>query len=114
MASNSTYVRGFVVEIAVVEHQPKVINALLRTAIDVLLQLLLYRGHIHRVLDHLEVVLCSGREDKKRSLRDKEPLSRTTTYLAPSTDCYLEGNRIQQRSPWLLGYPGAGYQTEYQ
>ena len=52
------YVARLVVEKTVFEHEAKVIDTLLPTVVDIVLQLLLDGAHVHGVLDHLVVVLC--------------------------------------------------------
>ena len=51
------HIGGLVVEVAVVEHLPVVLDALLSTAVHTVLQLLLDGPHVHGPLDDLEVVL---------------------------------------------------------
>lgn len=51
------HISGLVVEIAVVEHLPVVLNALLSIAVRTVLQLLLNSPHVHGTFDDLEVVL---------------------------------------------------------
>ena len=49
---------GFVVEVAVVEHESEVIDALLSAVVRVKFQFLFDGAHIHWGFHHLEIVLC--------------------------------------------------------
>jgi hypothetical protein len=51
-----SHISRFVVEVTVIEHLPIVLYALLGTAVDTVLQVLLDGPHVHGPLDNLEIV----------------------------------------------------------
>jgi hypothetical protein len=61
MTHHDNIISRFVVEVTVIEHLPIVLYALLGTAVDTVLQVLLDGPHVHGPLDNLEIVL----QDKK-------------------------------------------------
>ena len=57
-----TYISWLVVCVAITEHDSEIVNTLLATVVDIVLQFVLNNAHVHWAFNYREIVLQNGKE----------------------------------------------------